>query len=110
MTTGPLEWGPLLRLARIELRDAEIAPLHADLERLVVYLTRLEETALHETDGSGARADPDCPLREDRREPGAAFAEIARRAPAFREGTFVVAPAIPGSRDRPPEKENSDAP
>ncbi|MBL8608063.1 MAG: Asp-tRNA(Asn)/Glu-tRNA(Gln) amidotransferase subunit GatC [Myxococcales bacterium] len=88
-TIDDAEIGRLARLANIALADEEVAPLRADLERIVGYVTSLSEVDTTEV-ASLAAARVATPLAEDAPRPSLPREAALAAAPATTEGGFAV--------------------
>jgi aspartyl-tRNA(Asn)/glutamyl-tRNA(Gln) amidotransferase subunit C len=82
-------------LARIEIGEAELEPLRADLSRILDWFAQLSEVDTSEAEAMANVAGTQQPLREDRVTDGDCRAAILENAPrptaaAIERGFFAV--------------------
>ncbi len=80
----------MARLAELAIDERELVELTGQLERIVMFVERLNEV----TDDAGSEpfiAGPAaCPLREDEVRPASLAHPVAEMAPEFVDGLFAV--------------------
>lgn len=80
-------------LADLEFDEAGLDRMAAEMTAILTYIDQLREV---ETDGAGEHATVVTPLREDEPRPSVDRDGVARNAPAWRDGFFVVPKVIGG--------------
>lgn len=83
----------MAELANLELDDAALERMAADMTEVLEYVDQLREIDVEGFDESGALTTP---LREDDPRPSLDRELVARNAPAWRGGLFVVPKVIGG--------------
>ncbi len=76
-------------LARLDLRDDEVAPFAAQLQKILGHIAELDALDTAAVDGS-LRADVSCPLEADAPRRGVDRDEALAQAPRAEQGAFVV--------------------
>ncbi|HWW60161.1 MAG TPA: Asp-tRNA(Asn)/Glu-tRNA(Gln) amidotransferase subunit GatC [Thermoanaerobaculia bacterium] len=80
-------------LAHLEFDDAGLERMAAEMTKILSYIDQLREV---DVAGFEERADSVTPLRDDEPRPSADRDLVARNAPAWRDGFFVVPKVIGG--------------
>ena len=80
-------------LAHLEFDDAGLDRMAAEMTKILTYIDQLREV---DTAGFEERDVTVTPLREDEPRPSIDRAQVARNAPAWRDGFFVVPKVIGG--------------
>ena len=80
-------------LAHLEFDDAGLDRMAAEMTRILTYIDQLREV---DTAGFEERGVSVTPLREDEPRPSLDRQAVARNAPAWRDGLFVVPKVIGG--------------
>lgn len=81
------------RLAHLELDEAGLDRMAAEMTKILTYIDQLREV---ETEGVEERVAGVTPLRADEPRPSLHRDAVARNAPAWRDGLFVVPKVIGG--------------
>ena len=80
-------------LAHLEFDDAGLDRMAAEMTRILSYIDQLREV---DVEGFEERDDAVTPLRDDEPRPSIDRELVARNAPAWRDGLFVVPKVIGG--------------
>ncbi len=80
-------------LAHLEFDDAGLDRMAAEMTKILTYIDQLREV---DTSGFEERDASVTPMREDEPRPSIDRAQVARNAPAWRDGLFVVPKVIGG--------------
>ena len=80
-------------LAHLELDDPSLERMAAEMTKILTYIDQLREV---DTEGMEERAAGVTPLRADEPRPSLDRDAVARNAPAWRDGLFVVPKVIGG--------------
>lgn len=80
-------------LAHLELDDAGLDRMASEMTKILTYIDQLREV---DADGFEERDVTVTPLREDEPRPSIDREQVARNAPAWRDGLFVVPKVIGG--------------
>ena len=80
-------------LAHLEFDDAGLDRMAAEMTKILTYIDQLREVA---ADDFEERDVTVMPLRDDEPRPSLPQESVARNAPAWREGLFVVPKVIGG--------------
>ncbi len=83
-------------LARLELDDAEIETMRAQLDAVLGYMAELDELDVSDIEPTFYSIEMQAPLRPDEVKPSLEREEALRAAPAEKEGGFVVPKVIEG--------------
>ena len=78
-------------LAHLQFDEAGLERMAAEMTKILTYIDQLREV---EAEEHAAGGDGATPLREDVVEPGIDRHAVARNAPAWRDGYFVVPKVI----------------
>jgi aspartyl-tRNA(Asn)/glutamyl-tRNA(Gln) amidotransferase subunit C len=78
------------RLAQLRLDDSERAALMPQLDRILEYLSLLDQVDVSGIEGTSHPVSLACPVREDREAPSLPPDEAVRGAPETRDGMFAV--------------------
>jgi aspartyl-tRNA(Asn)/glutamyl-tRNA(Gln) amidotransferase subunit C len=81
-------------LARLDLRDDEVAPLAAQLQKILDHVASLE--ALDLTDVTPSLSTAACPFRDDVPAPWPQRDEALAQGPRVEDGAFVVPQFVAG--------------
>jgi len=79
-------------LAHLEFDDAALERMAAEMTKILTYIDQLREVDVSQW-GAGALAGK-TPLRDDEVKPGVSRDDVARNAPAWRDGYFIVPKVI----------------
>jgi aspartyl-tRNA(Asn)/glutamyl-tRNA(Gln) amidotransferase subunit C len=82
-------------LAHLEFDDAGLDRMAAEMTSILSYIDQLREAAGADADPAPVEATA-TPLREDEPRPSIDREPVARNAPAWRDGLFVVPKVIGG--------------
>ena len=83
-------------LAHLEFDDAGLDRMASEMTKILTYIDQLREAAAAPAaDGAAPEADA-TPLRDDEPRPSLDRDSVARNAPAWRDGLFVVPKVIGG--------------
>lgn len=77
-------------LARLDLRDEEVAPLAAQLQKILQHIAALDALDTAHVDPTSHVTDITCALRADVPVPGVDRAEVLAQAPRAELGAFAV--------------------
>ena len=77
-------------LARLDLRDDEVPPLAAQLQKILQHIAALDTLDTREVEPTRHVTDLTCALRADVPTPGVDRAEALAQAPRTELGAFVV--------------------
>ncbi|HVR40909.1 MAG TPA: Asp-tRNA(Asn)/Glu-tRNA(Gln) amidotransferase subunit GatC [Thermoanaerobaculia bacterium] len=80
-------------LAHLEFDDAGLERMAAEMTKILSYIDQLREV---DVAGFEERDDATTPMRDDEPRPSVDQARVARNAPAWRDGFFVVPKVIGG--------------
>lgn len=80
-------------LAHLEFDDAGLDRMASEMTKILTYIDQLREA---DTDGFAMRDVTVTPLRDDEPRPSIDREAVARNAPAWRDGLFVVPKVIGG--------------
>ncbi len=83
-------------LARLDLREDELAPLAAQLQRILGYIAELDTLDTSNTLPTSHVLDLACPLREDTLRMGVSRDEVLAQAPRSEASGFVVPQFVEG--------------
>jgi len=83
-------------LARLELDDAEIETMRAQLDEVLGYMAKLDELQVSGVEPTFYSIEMEAPLRPDEVKPSLPHEEALRAAPAEKGGGFVVPRVIEG--------------
>jgi aspartyl-tRNA(Asn)/glutamyl-tRNA(Gln) amidotransferase subunit C len=78
-------------LAHLQFDDAALDRMAAEMSKILTYIDQLREVDVQQT---AADLAGETPLREDQSRPGIDRDSVARNAPAWRDGYFVVPKVI----------------
>jgi len=93
MALDPAAVRHIARLARLALPEAEIAPVQAELERLLVLVGEMQGADVDGVEPMAHPLDETLPLREDRVSEGDRHAELLALA-AEAQGGFYLVPKV----------------
>jgi aspartyl-tRNA(Asn)/glutamyl-tRNA(Gln) amidotransferase subunit C len=79
-------------LAHLEFDDAALERMAAEMTKILTHIDQLREVDVSQW-GAGALAG-ETPLRDDEVKPGVSRDDVARNAPAWRDGYFIVPKVI----------------
>jgi aspartyl-tRNA(Asn)/glutamyl-tRNA(Gln) amidotransferase subunit C len=82
----------IAQLAHLEFDDAALERMAAEMTKILTYIDQLREVDVAQW-GAGALAG-ETPFRDDEVKPGVSRDDVARNAPAWRDGYFVVPKVI----------------
>ena len=82
----------IAQLAHLEFDDAALERMAAEMTKILTYIDQLREVDVSQW-GAGALAG-ETPLRADEVKPGVSRDDVARNAPAWRDGYFIVPKVI----------------
>ncbi len=77
-------------LCRLDLREDEVVPFAAQLQRVVAHIAELDALDLATVPPTSAPGDGGCPLRDDAPAQGLDRDEVMAQAPRSEAGAFVV--------------------
>lgn len=80
-------------LAHLEFDDAGLDRMASEMTKILTYIDQLREVDVAGFEESGAAVTP---MREDEPRPSTNRDDVARNAPAWRDGLFVVPKVIGG--------------
>jgi aspartyl-tRNA(Asn)/glutamyl-tRNA(Gln) amidotransferase subunit C len=83
-------------LGRLELDDAELETMRAQLDAVLGYMAKLKELEVSGVEPTFYSIEMEAPLRPDRVKPSLPREEAMRAAPAEKEGGFAVPRVIEG--------------
>ena len=93
MALDPAAVRHIARLARLALPEAEITPVQAELERLLVLVGEMQGADVDGVEPMAHPLDETLPLREDRVSEGDRHAELLALA-AEAQGGFYLVPKV----------------
>ena len=79
-------------LAHLEFDDAALERMAAEMTKILTYIDQLREVDVSQW-GAGTLAG-ETPLRDDEVRPGVSRDDVARNAPVWRDGYFIVPKVI----------------
>ena len=80
-------------LAHLEFDDAGLDRMASEMTKILTYIDQLREVSVEAVEENGAAATP---MRDDEPRPSLDRELVARNAPAWRDGFFVVPKVIGG--------------
>jgi aspartyl-tRNA(Asn)/glutamyl-tRNA(Gln) amidotransferase subunit C len=83
----------IAKLAHLEFDDAGLDRMAAEMTKILTYIDQLREIDVEGFEESGGAVNP---MREDEPRPSIDRELVARNAPAWRDGFFVVPKVIGG--------------
>ena len=83
-------------LGRLELDEAELETMRAQLDAVLGYMAKLQELDVSGVEPTFYSIEMQAPLRPDEVKPSLPHEEAFRAAPAEKEGGFVVPKVIEG--------------
>lgn len=90
MELGDAEILHVARLARLRLTPDELGSVRQDLNRVLAYVSKLQELDLSGTEPTMHVVETRTPLRTDKILPSLSRDEATKNGPEVRDGMFVV--------------------
>lgn len=86
-------------LARLRLAEGELSEVRHDLNRVLTYVSKLQQLNLDGVKPTMHVIEAQAPLREDRVRPSLSIKEAVFNGPEVREDMFVVPRIMEGGKD-----------